>query len=572
MIIEISEGIRKIAAKHFMDETQVTEFILPASLETIGDQAFSIYTDMTPTLTRFTVHEDNPNFKEIDGMLTSKKGDKLIAFPIARTGTCKVPDGIKIIGKYAFRMAVNLTTIILPDSVEKIEKGAFYYCKSLKTVIIGNKCKLIGAGAFEACSALSEVHIGDAVETIQKKAFCKCGSCGTITFPAQLKEIDNEAFYGMEDTHFIFKTLPKKIGERAFVGKNLSLTLPEKSENLLIPELFAMNDKRKFSVTINFSDTHKTIVMAGKIGDYYPKEQEPAPVKTLTPKLISEVEGTFVNREEKCVKQYLAVGFNQYGQRNAFSGQYTHIARITPSGIHLKNLADITPTLPMDYRVSWDGEKMKTQIYSGMTTPNVYSIDDDTFILDLSYIDNYGSWQSGGLGFQLQERKTCFSFWKIHLNSDEAVSITKEEFDHLNLRADYETYAQKARDYFAQVSQKEHESHADFYKRLYKRSYGDFTVPDTEESMDRFFEDSKGNIFNYGVSIVYSKSCKGHIDSRARSYINMYSKNGELLAKIKLKGCAEYMMERDGYYFILTQQEMGRDGKPAIARLYRLEL
>lgn len=577
MIITIPEGIDTIPAKLYMDEMQVTEFVLPASLETIGEQAFSVYTDMTPTLKRFTVHEDNKNFKEIDGVLTNKKGDKLIAFPLARSGTYEVPKGIKVIGKYAFRMAINLTSIILPDSVEKIEKGAFYYCKALKTITMGNGCKIIGAGAFEACSALSEVHMGNSLQTIQKKAFCKCGSCGTITFSKQLKELAAEAFYGMDNTHFIFQGIPQRLGERAFVGKNLSLTITKKAEKLLIPELFAMNGKRKFSVTINFADTRETIVMAGKLGDFYPKEQEAKPIKTLTPKLISEVEGTLVNREKKCIGQYLAVGFNKYGQSNALSGQYTHIARITPSGIQLKSLAPITPELLMDYNVSWDGEKIKTKIYQGMATPNVYSIDDDNFILDLSYIDNYGCWQSQNHGhsfsesFVIHERKTCFSFWRINLLSDEAVSITKEEFDRLNLRADYEAYEQKAHSYIAKVPQKEHESYSDYYKRLYKESYGTFTVPDSEESMDRFFEDSNGNIFNYGSCIVYNKSCKGCIDSRKRSYVNMYSKTGELLAKIKLKGSAAYMMERDGYHFILTQQDMQAD-KPAMTRLYRLEL
>ena len=40
MIIQIPEGTITIPAKHYMDESQVREFKIPASLDTIGEQAF----------------------------------------------------------------------------------------------------------------------------------------------------------------------------------------------------------------------------------------------------------------------------------------------------------------------------------------------------------------------------------------------------------------------------------------------------------------------------------------------------------------------------------------------------
>lgn len=580
MLIEISEGTLNIPPKYYITETQVTEFKIPASVDTIGEQAFTIYTDVTPTLTHFTVHKDNKKFKDIDGVLTTKKGDKLIAFPIAKTGTYEIPSGIKIIGKYAFRMATNLTEIIIPDSVEKIEKGAFCYCKSLKTLKIGNGCKSIGANAFESCSNLNEIYIGNNVEKIQKKAFYKCDSCGTIRLSEALKEIEKEAFYGMHDTHFILGKHIKQIGERAFVGKNLSLDISKKQKGLLQPEIFAMNDKWKFSVAIHFEDTNENITMQGKLSDYYANKSDNKTLKILTPILIDEVEGTLVNREERCVGQYLAVGFNKYGQRTSPSHHYTHIARITPSGIGLKALNTLTPKLPIDSTFSLDEKdegKGKNRVLRTLSKPNVYCIDDDNYILDLSYTKTYGNWQANKNSskpfetFQTNKEIYCPDFWKINFYSDQAIPITKDEFDKLNLRADYVTYAKNTRSYILNAEQKPHELHADYYKRFFKKGYGTFTVPDTEESMDRFFQDSKGNIFNYGYCAVYNKSCKGHIGTKRCTYMNMYSKSGELLAKIKFKGTAEYVMERDGCYFICTQQDM-RNGKPAVTRLYKLDL
>ena len=139
----------------FSDCTALTSIEIPASVETIGNTAFS---DCSSLAT-----------------VTFEKGSRL-----------------KTIGNNAYYRCTSLTSIEIPASVETIEKKAFMHCSSLATVTFekGSQLKTIGGGysnssdyygAFSDCP-ITSIEIPASVETIEAAAFKGCLALAKITF------------------------------------------------------------------------------------------------------------------------------------------------------------------------------------------------------------------------------------------------------------------------------------------------------------------------------------------------------------------------------------------------------
>ena len=274
MVLSIDENITEIKPKEYLHRNDFTEVHIPKSVEKIGESAFSVYTDMIPSLLNFIVDKDNPYFDEIDGVLVTKDRKKLVAFPTARAGSYTVPDGIEVICKSAFRMAVFLEEIIMSDSVKSIEKGTFYYCSNLKKANLGGAEK-IGTEAFYYCTKLVDVS-GENIISIGKKAFMKCVKLPYFKLSDTVKTIGEQAFYGCDIAGYDWGRGIKEIGDKAFVGRNISVSLFAEQEKLLSEQIFAMNDRRKFAVSVKFKDRDKSVILKGKIGSSNIKTAAPA--------------------------------------------------------------------------------------------------------------------------------------------------------------------------------------------------------------------------------------------------------------------------------------------------------
>jgi hypothetical protein len=71
----------------------------------------------------------NPNYQSIDGVLFSKDGKTLIAYPAGKSGSAYViPSSVTSIGYEAFKGCTSLTSVTIPSSVTNVSYGAFYGC------------------------------------------------------------------------------------------------------------------------------------------------------------------------------------------------------------------------------------------------------------------------------------------------------------------------------------------------------------------------------------------------------------------------------------------------------------
>ena len=73
-------------------------------------------------------------------------------------GELVIPEGVGVIGNYAFVRYDGLTSVKIADSVTSIGEHAFWECKGLKNITIGNGMTSIGDSTFLGCSGLTIIN------------------------------------------------------------------------------------------------------------------------------------------------------------------------------------------------------------------------------------------------------------------------------------------------------------------------------------------------------------------------------------------------------------------------------
>ena len=226
--------------------TGLTSLYLPANLSYVGEYAFIGLKD----LTAYTVADENPRYKSINGVLYSKDGKKLIAYPAGKTGNFTVPkevetigfgafenslieavsfeDGINLltIGYRAFYKSEKLASVSIPESVVSIDFYAFAECRNLERVTFAENNKLTGIyeGAFLNCSSLTDIIIPDNIVEVSDFAFYGCRALTKLPFSetSEVKGIYDYAFAYSGITELVIPDSVIEIGAYAFRGARLA--------------------------------------------------------------------------------------------------------------------------------------------------------------------------------------------------------------------------------------------------------------------------------------------------------------------------------------------------------------
>lgn len=104
-----------------------------------------------------------------------------------------LPESLEIIGGSAFAHCYNLTNICIPKNVARIERSAFAYCYKLPSIIIPDNVTFIGHGAFNENRNLSSIYIGNNVNTIENVAF-EYTFINSVDLPSSLTTLGGGAF------------------------------------------------------------------------------------------------------------------------------------------------------------------------------------------------------------------------------------------------------------------------------------------------------------------------------------------------------------------------------------------
>ena len=121
-VVNIPDGVTEIGKEAFFGCSKLKSIHLPDRTAKIGERAFACCS----ALCEITVSAVAGKYRSEDGVLFSKDGKKLIAFPAGHCGkTYTVPDHTEQIGPFAFFGAEQLKQITLPQSLKSVGGNAF---------------------------------------------------------------------------------------------------------------------------------------------------------------------------------------------------------------------------------------------------------------------------------------------------------------------------------------------------------------------------------------------------------------------------------------------------------------
>ena len=175
--VTMGNGVASIELQAFSGCISLTNISLPNSLASIGGYAFShaglknitIPSSVTNigngpfwdclNLRAITVNPLNAFFtNSVDGILFDKGQTLLIQYPTGKTGNYAIPNGVTLVGPYAFADNDSLNSVTIPTGVTGIGVGAFSGCSSLTGVYFQGNAPVNGSDTSVFSAAPATVY------------------------------------------------------------------------------------------------------------------------------------------------------------------------------------------------------------------------------------------------------------------------------------------------------------------------------------------------------------------------------------------------------------------------------
>ena len=216
--VTIPGRVTSIGESAFYDCIKVASVTISASVTSIGSDAFSGCLDLASVYITdigswckisFSNVDSNPLYHANHLYMNESVITNLV-----------IPDGVTSIGDWAFEGCSDLTSVTIPGSVTSIGKSAFEDCSGLTSVTIPEGVKSIEEGTFRRCSSMTSVTIPGSVKSIENNAFNGCSSLTSVSIPSGVTGIRYGAFAGCNGLTSVTIYTPSlyAYGESAFEG------------------------------------------------------------------------------------------------------------------------------------------------------------------------------------------------------------------------------------------------------------------------------------------------------------------------------------------------------------------
>lgn len=276
-----------------------------------------------PKLEYFDLESRQRALKSIDGVLYSKKGDRLICCPAGRRHLV-IPEGVTEIEPRVFSCC-DIESVEFPDSLRIIGEGAFSHCDKLKSIKFGNGIEKIGSqnddeGCFFAyCTELEEIEFPPSLKYLGQNAFYGCKNLKRVRFNDGLMVIDKDAFNYCTNLKEV--TLPYSLQEIGWHNFSCTEKINMKFDVHLLAYLamaLAGSKPQDFYVDIFFSDLNRHVILPiflilqgrGKLLTAIHKSETVDDVIQNTKTLFREGY-TFKSRYRIAIKQYQCLQLNE---------------------------------------------------------------------------------------------------------------------------------------------------------------------------------------------------------------------------------------------------------------------
>lgn len=189
--ITLPQSLTRIENYAFYFCRSIESISLSRNVNYIGKYAFSA----TLSLKSITVDKDNVKYKDIKGVLYSKDGTVLLAYPFQFGESYNVEDGCLEIADGTFLSCTGLRAVTLPATLQKIGNRAFERCSIMMELNLPASLKEIGKAAFLNCSKLTKLFIPEGIERIEEDAISFCSEMKELLLPSTLKSIASNALF-----------------------------------------------------------------------------------------------------------------------------------------------------------------------------------------------------------------------------------------------------------------------------------------------------------------------------------------------------------------------------------------
>ena len=187
--IDLGAGIESIEGEAFGSCYTLKSIALPATVKDIAGSAFQLTTGNKA----FSVDSANPTFKAESGVLFSKDGKTLIAFPCGKGGDYEIPETVEALGEGAFSGNNALDSVKVPGSIKTISRLAFYECYFTE-LVLEEGIERLEAGCLSGLYALNTIRLPYSIKTIERDAISHSRAVTSIYIGAKVESLDPFSF------------------------------------------------------------------------------------------------------------------------------------------------------------------------------------------------------------------------------------------------------------------------------------------------------------------------------------------------------------------------------------------
>lgn len=270
--INLPDSLEYIGDYAFLNCNKLTSIIIPKNVKHIGINPFFKHSYYHSTLEN--VVSESPHFIVESNCLMTVDREKIIScfqsYRLVNSDQeqnlltqelydCILPEGVKVICKYAFGGS-KVKSISLPQSLQSIEEGAFEDGK-FTSLLIPHEVNYIGEKAFSNCETLEKINIlSDKISIIEKELFDGCKSLMNINIPECVTEIGDYAFRGcLKLSSICLPTNIKTININPFIKSGISQIICE-TDSFNVIDGILYGNKGKDIVAV-LTSASKTIII-----------------------------------------------------------------------------------------------------------------------------------------------------------------------------------------------------------------------------------------------------------------------------------------------------------------------